>query len=639
MVRSITLPQTGTIISLFLVSFIHFSDTLGQANDSLDVPPHQETLSDFITDSGSLFETPNDELQHILEESILDSLQNNAEAVKDHYDFRLTLSQSVHRKLDLTRGFSRAYKEGGYAGSPSAYFTRVNFQSSAGHSFRFVLEKDPGEAVKWDSETRRYGFDHVTGAVALKKLIIFDDVVLGDYSLSWGQGLLFANALTRSKTPLSAKRYLQARPRYRPSASRSESSSFRGSIASVQLFDVIKWSVFFSNRYIDASMYSDSTNSIRSLQRTGLHRSKNELFNKGALHEKIRGSNVSLHLNALHLALTGYTASFNHPFHGNLGRTEQFRLAGSRLSGASLYASYKTGRLLFSGEAAISNPGTSAFVAGIHLQTTRKDDLIVLWRNYAATYQSLYASGFGERTTAPKNETGLYAGYVMNLSRHIKWSAFIDQYYFPWVSTSIFKPYSGIEFYSLLEYSPRKWLSTIILYRSESKSTSSTVDTSALQQVKSASSLNKQYLRIQLYFIHSDYFQVRTRVESKWSKVKASNLHGFMMAQDLILRPNHRAKIHVRFSIFETDGNETNLYAVEKDVRFRYSIKTFSGTGRRNFLFLSYEFGKGWTIEFKYSETRFNRNITRGSGNEAFSGNRLREFHFQLIRFVQGKNR
>ena len=573
--------SAGTFVSLTLVFLFIRVDAFGQKKDSVGTALLQEHITDYLTNEAR--EATTNELQQLLDDSILDSLHTHSADSNTRSTYRLTLSQSAHRRVDLTRGFSRTYEEGGYSGSPTALFTRVDFQSSDGYSFRLALEKDPGESIRWDPGSRRYGFDHFTGALNLEKLFVFDNVVLGDYTLNWGRGLLFARSLSRSKNPVSSKRFIKARQHYRPLASRSESSAFRGGAASVQLFSVVRWSFFLSMRDLDASIYPDTTDHIRSIQKTGLHRTENELTTKGVLREKIRGSNVALSLNGLELALTGYEASFNTPFYGNPNPIEQFRFQGARLSGASVFVSYEMRRLLFSGEAAISNPGASAFVAGIHLSTGRKDDLIVIWRHYAPTYQVLYASGFGERTNAPKNETGLYAAYAMNISRHIKWSAFVDQYSFPWITSSILKPDSGIDFYSLLEYSPRTWLSAFILFRGEKKTKSSTFEHSLLRQLASASQLNTHFLRVQVNYIHSPVFQARTRVEAKWSTADEVGKNGMMMAQDLILNLNPRSKIHVRFSFFDTDGNESNLYAVEKDVRFRYSIKTFSGTGQRNF--------------------------------------------------------
>ena len=627
--------STFILLVCLLVSCPFICECLAQQADSLALPPQEEDLLDYISNLNALQDSPADELQLILDDTSTDSTDQSADLNTTSAAYSYTVAQSIHRKLDLTRGFSTSANDGGYAGSPYAFFTRLDLRTLAGHSFRFAAEKDPGEALLWSPHSQRYGFDHISGGLTLKRFIFFNTLVLGDFTLNFGQGLLFSRSLSRGKGLEHTRRLLSPAQNHRSSASRSENSAFRGIAASIQLNPGVDWTFFLSSRYRDASVHTDSLRSIRSFVMSGLHRTQNELATRGTVREKLIGSNVSFTSSALILSLTGYSTRFNVPFAQSQERTQQFRFSGNTLAGASLYASYTTNRLLLSGELARSYPGQAAFLLGLHLAIPANNELLILLRSYGPAYHAHYASSFGSL----KNEKGVYVAYTMHISPKIKWLSFVDHYTLPWISHTIAKPYTGAEFYTSIEYVPRTWLSTLIQYRSKHKSKQSIYSSSAFKQLKSTTPVHQSFGRFQIQFTHSAYFKARTRIDVKINRQNSTKKHGFMMYQDLILEPFHHFKIHTRFSIFDTDGNDTNVFTLEKDGRYRYSIQTLSGRGLRNFLFLKKEFGEGWTIEFKYSETRFAHRVARGSGNSTFEGKRLREVHLQIIRFVRGNKK
>ena len=106
---------------------------------------------------------------------------------------------------------------------------------------------------------------------------------------------------------------------------------------------------------------------------------------------------------------------------------------------------------------------------------------------------------------------------------------------------------------------------------------------------------------------------------------------GAMTLQDFVWSPSEKFQIHIRFSMFDSDGGEAALYAYENDLRYRFTIRSFTGNGTRNFILLRRHVGTRFTFEAKYAVTRYRRPVNKGAGPDSFSGTLIREIHTQII--------
>ena len=104
-----------------------------------------------------------------------------------------------------------------------------------------------------------------------------------------------------------------------------------------------------------------------------------------------------------------------------------------------------------------------------------------------------------------------------------------------------------------------------------------------------------------------------------------------MLLQDVIWRPSQHWRIQVRIAGFTTPGGPTRLYAYENDLQYKFTIRSFSGTGVRNFLLLRKRVGTHLVFEAKYGTTRY-RQVSNSIANSIFiPGQRVREVQAQFI--------
>ncbi|MEX2455731.1 MAG: helix-hairpin-helix domain-containing protein, partial [Balneolaceae bacterium] len=96
---------------------------------------------------------------------------------------RYELMSRVQRVVQPQAGYQRADTLGGYLGNPVKYYQRLRYTSS--HlSFNLTQDKDPGEALAGPAD-----FDYTSWHIALRDNGNLKELIIGDFSAGFGQGL------------------------------------------------------------------------------------------------------------------------------------------------------------------------------------------------------------------------------------------------------------------------------------------------------------------------------------------------------------------------------------------------------------------------------------------------------------------
>lgn len=86
-----------------------------------------------------------------------------------------------------------------YAGNPNHLYARYLFANPGYYSFGFTIEKDPDEQLIWEPKTNRYGMDYCSFHVMIENRGVLKKVIIGDFSLDFGQGLVCGSGLNFGK--------------------------------------------------------------------------------------------------------------------------------------------------------------------------------------------------------------------------------------------------------------------------------------------------------------------------------------------------------------------------------------------------------------------------------------------------------
>lgn len=160
-------------------------------------------------------------------------------------------------------------------------------------------EKDAGEP--FFALHNGKGYDYYSFYFLIKNLGRLKALALGNYRLSFGQGLVLSTDFRLGKT------FSMSTAEYRTGGIRKHSSTdeynyFRGAAATVGVLPYLDISAFYSHRSMDGVVEDGE---ITSIYKTGLHRTQKEADKMNAFALQVMGGNMTYEKNSLKMGVTG----------------------------------------------------------------------------------------------------------------------------------------------------------------------------------------------------------------------------------------------------------------------------------------------------------------------------------------------
>ena len=520
--------------------------------------------------------------------------------------------QRAERRLDLGRGYDADTTRTTFAGSPLRLTTRIRVGSDRRVQARLTLDKDPGEPFRWAPETQTYGFDHLTGSLAVRDFGRLQSLVVGDFAVEFGQGVTLWRGIAfgKGRDPVGA--LLRSGRGVTPYASTEENRFFRGLAATVRVTPSLSVTGFASRRRVDASLGAPSPEAgsagIRpavSLSSTGLHRTDSEIARKDALRERVIGGAAEAEWTRLRIGAAAYHSRFGRPVARGSQPYERFDFAGDRATMASIYASAYVGNAVLSGEVARAPSGDLGGIVGAAVDVGTRTEAVVVGRMYPRSFTSRHGYAFGERNGATQNEMGLYTGLRLQVADDWTVAAYADTYRFPWLRFSVPRPSSGIDARLVVEHRPRPWMEHYVQVRAETREEGTTRSDGAVRLVDAVQPETRQSLRWHGEYVFSDALTLRTRIEASRFHTPEATSTGLLMYQDIRWSPVRRLQLDGRLAFFDTDDFDARVFAYEYDLLYAFSVPALFGQGRRAYLLARARPTHRLTVEAKYGVTTF----------------------------------
>ena len=567
-------------------------------------------------------------------------------------NLRYSAIQRVQRRLDVGEGFRGPDSTRAFLGSPERIYTRLQATYRRQVSVNVTLEKDPGEAFRFDGGTNTYGYDYQSAHAAILDVGRVDALILGDYSAQYGQGLALWRASGFGKGPDAVGGPIRSGRGLRPYGSVDENNFFRGAALSVAVAPGLYVSGFASRRSLDASIFAPDTTGfggpdlppgafdavVTSLGADGLHRNDRELARKDALDETLFGGGAEFRVATSDVegraGVVATRSTFGTPLAAGDRPDERFDFAGDRATVVSAYADAKTRVGLAFGEVARGAGGGLGAVGGVGLDLGGGADLLVVGRSYAPDFTSLHGYPFGERNGVGRNENGVYVGARIKPSPAWTVNAYLDQYRFPFLRFNEPRPTQGSEALVHVEHRPRRYLRAYLQARTETRETGVDVPgTVPGSLVGGLSTQTRQTLRVQGEWDASRDLRLRARVEgSRYVDPDRAqpDQHGSLVYQDVRWQALGWLRTDLRLTLFDTDGFGARLFAFENDLTGVFAIPALNGRGVRGYVLLSATPSSEVRVQLKLASTWL-RNVTRvGSGPTRVPGNRVSDLGVQV---------
>ena len=467
--------------------------------------------------------------------------------------------------------------------------------AAGGFSGGCTVEKDPGEKFLTGRPPLP---DFLSGYLAYRGEGPVRNIIVGDYSARFGQGLNINTGMIRSIS-LTSTGYMSSSDEIKPYTSSDESRFFHGAATRLAIRN-FELSVFFSKNYSDATLGSSSGTSndyIESFYQEGLHNTQTLLNKKDNVSMLVYGSNLSFNLNNLRAGITWSENKISLPiYEANNDPEKVFDFTGEKNDLYSIYYSSLIKRILIYGEFTSDNLKKYGIVQGMSLRPSDRLTVNVLYRNYCSGFTTFYGHGPGISSNN-SNEEGFLGSFTLEAFKHLFISGGCDKQDFPWLKYRCSSPSSGLKKEIRARFIPHENIAMEASYHYQC----SMADNNTLPGVPTLDKIISRSIMLSARYTLHDNLTFASRVECKL--VNPSS-RGYILCQDI----NYSFRkfpltIWARYCIFNTDDWSSRIYVYENDLLYSFSIPALSGEGSRSYIMAKVKIGDFGEIRIKYAST------------------------------------
>ena len=552
----------------------------------------------------------------------------------------LEVNQSLNKKkgyIDIEDSLLYENPNSVYLGSPQKIYLRYNYSYKDRIEAGFVLEKDPGEYLFKNTlndsilqllgDKSYSGFDFFSFHIYITKFWFLKTLAIGDYKVSFGQGLTMGSGMAFVANGSSL---LRRNKKISASKSANEAYYLRG-IASTFEYKNFELSIFYSNKKTDGNVTEyDTINEtplkISSLQQSGLHRTYNEILDRKVVRQQLCGMNLSYKISNFQIGYTLHKTYLNAELSPNESIYNSFHFKGKELTNHGLDFYYVLKKILLYGEIAMSDNKGIAGLIGTTIQPTGYIEFTILYRNYAKDYQCLYSNAFASGSNT-RNEKGWYFSSALSLAANWKFITSVDFHKSDWLKNTAYSPSQAYEFDSQLNYQANSNTLLFIEYRNKSKM-KNTVNTDVFQKYLTEEKNNM--IRFHASYNLSDAITLKNRVEYHFNNNNNETTHSYLIYQDFLYNPKEKPyNIAFRYELFNAEKG--SVYAYENDVLYAFAVGGLSGKGIRTYFVGKVKLYDTIQISGKIGLTFYDDKTAIGSGLEAIESNWRGDGKVQII--------
>lgn len=455
-------------------------------------------------------------------------------------------------------------------GTPDHLCFKYRFQANDWFSFALSGEKDAGETLF--KENSKHGFDLYSGYIQAQNLGILRKLVIGDFRVQWGEGVILGSDYLQGSGVLvrKMKNPIQA------VSTMNESSFLRGISCEM---GSSKWNtnLFYSNKMEIAEntgvMGGISSKLNFKLLRIGVHAVAIKYIDSINTNPKLYSKNL----------LTGV-------LNANFGLEHQLIL----------------GKTLLFGEYGMSLNRGFGVLQGLSYTFEPATKMVLLFRHYSSDFHSIAGNGFSKNSTL-QNETGLYLAYNTSIHKNTILELFSDLYTINWVRYLIEKPTEYLDYGLRFQFQLSRSSSVVLIYKHRSNYKNRTT-----LYYKEISPQYSEKIKLAIKWAPFPFMIARS--ECQWSinrtitvdsELYGTMKHGFLIMQDLQIQfKKPKLTCITRIALFESDTYEERLYGYESDINYCFTINNYYNKGIRYYFVIKY--GLSWIdFQIKFSQTIF----------------------------------
>lgn len=510
-----------------------------------------------------------------------------AEPQKSEEEVRLfgRLRHDFSTRLDVPLYYRKAYmvEEGGYRGDPLYHRVLYGLGNSSHFQAGVRVEKDAGERF----------YDSYGGYAMLHDVGILSRIVVGDYRVGFGEGLVMGSSTWSSKGSPPLKR----QGGIRPMTSMDEVNFLRGAAATLTPGRHFRLTAFGSYRKRDATLTKEGE--VQTLLADGYHRTPTEWGRKRNVGSAVVGGNIEWQDGGFHLGATGYWQHFSRSLNPGAQLYRAIYPRGNVFGAVGVNYGYTRYRLSLAGETAYSTAGGGwATINRASYAIGKRYVLSAVQRFYAYQYYSFYGSALSENSSI-QNESGVLVHLQAEPLSGLLLTAYADFFHHPWPRYRMTRSSTGQEFVLQGEYAVVRGHRLMARYQLKRKENGD-----AMEQHHRA--------KLQWTAEPSDCFCCQTAA----SLHSVSGSYGVMLTQGIRGSvPKWGLSLNGQLGWFRADNYSSRIYVYHPSLYSSVSSASYYGHGVLAVLAGRWKQKSGrWMIEARYGLVRYFDRDEQGSG-------------------------
>ena len=541
---------------------------------------------------------------------------DNSKRKNGTYPAKQEMSLSSNYTLQKKAGYEKVSEEERSA-NPNKYYLGEPYYLSFRYGYQYrniqlgvIGKKDQGEAF-WNKHYK--GFDYYAFNLNIKNMGILENLQLGDYRLSFGQGLVMNTNFSMGKTSDVGNINLKNRGITRH-ISTNENSAFRG-VAGTLSYKKIQLYLFYSNRKYDAN--ADSL-LIYSFKTDGYNRVPNDILKRKTVEIETGGAHIQWLNESFRFGLTAVYYSFGgKELNPNPQLYNLFYLRGKNYFNSGINYEYNDRRISFQGETAVDASGKWATINNLLINPVSTIDWVLSYRNYARDYNAFYAKAFTESSTV-QNENGFYMGIRFHPFHKWELSTYIDFFWFPWLKYGINSPSSGTDGLIQLAYKPNSQLQINLRYKYKEKYQNQIQEDARRTEINP---YEQNRWRFQLDYRNEKGLGLKTQADYNIYAGDSSPTAGWSLTQTVsFAKPQSKFQLDGALAYFNAGNWNNRIGIYEKNILYAFSFPSYYGEGLRFYAVVKWKISSALTFYCKLASTRYFDRDVIGSGLEQIQG-------------------
>ena len=499
----------------------------------------------------------------------------------------------------------------GYLGPKYRHWLRYQFTYGDQVKLGLVASQDAGEP--FFANRNKWGYDYYSFYLQLRNFRRLESLVLGNYRVSMGMGLVMNNSFSLGKMAMLQN---LGRSSYTLRAHSSRSAgSLLGAAATIDMGRHLKLTAFASCNPADATLNKDGT--VSTILDTDYHRTETEMNKKHNLHPFKTGGCLRYDAHGFRLGMNALYTHLDRTLKSNTSTLyRQHYPQGTDFLNLSLDYGYASPKVALSGETATDKQGHLATINTASLRVSDVLSMMVLQRFYSYAYTSLDAQSYSDGGKV-QNESGVYLGLTWHPSLAFRLSAYTDYAYFAWAKYQVSQ--SSYSWDNLLQASWQKQRWTFTgRYRLRLRQKDDETKKHLVNRWEHRGRLSADYTT-------ATGLGGRMQIDGGWT----TDEWGGMVSATLAY--THRwLRLNGGLGYFHTDSYNSRVYLYEQGPLYTYSSQMFYGEGIRYWLMARATIGKRLTLTAKFGVTDYFDRTTIGSSYQQIDASSLSDLDLQL---------